>query len=83
MHFDDPSAVSVAFSPRKTKRGESNIGVSHKDRSHWKNPYVKDGISVSGLVQAVGASDRKIVNITKPVYSNGRFVGLAVAALDS
>ena len=82
MHFDDPSAVSVAFSPRKNKRGESNIGVSHKDRSHWKNPYVKDGISVSGLVQAVGASDRKIVNITKPVYSNGRFVGLAVAALD-
>ena len=68
MHFDDPSAVSVAFSPRKNKRGESNIGVSHKDRSHWKNPYVKDGISVSGLVQAVGASDRKIVNITKPVY---------------
>ena len=82
MHFDDPSAVSVAFSPRKNKRGESNIGVSHKDRSHWKNPYVKDGISVSGLVQAVGASDRKIVNITKPVYSNGHFVGLAVAALD-
>ena len=82
MHFDDPSAVSVAFSPRKNKRGESNIGVSHKERSHSKNPYVKDGISVSGLVQAVGASDRKIVNITKPVYSNGRFVGLAVAALD-
>ena len=72
MHFDDPSAVSVAFSPRKNKRGESNIGVSHKDRSHWKNPYVKDGISVSGLVQAVGASDRKIVNIQRTFRGFGR-----------
>lgn len=82
MHFDDASAVSVAFSPEKNKRGESNIGVSHKDRAHWQNLRVMDSISVSGLVQAVGASDRKIVNITKPVYSDGRFIGLAVAALD-
>lgn len=82
MHFDNPSAVSMAFSPQKNKHGESNIGVSHKERSHWQNPHVLDGLSVSSLVQAVGASDRKIVNITKPVYSNGRFVGLAVAALD-
>lgn len=82
MHFDDPSAVSVAFSPEKNKRGESNIGVSHRDRSHWLNPSVKDSLSVSGLVQAVGASDRKIVNITKPIYLDGRFIGLAVAALD-
>lgn len=82
MHFDDPSAVSLAFSPQKNSRGESNIGVLHKERSHWRNPHVLEGISVSGLVQAVGASDRRIVNITKPVYSDGRLVGLAVAALD-
>ena len=64
MHFDNPSAVSMAFSPQKNKHGESNIGVSHKERSHWQNPHVLDGLSVSSLVQAVGASDRKIVNLS-------------------
>lgn len=82
IHFDDAEAVSLAFSPKHNSKGVSNVGVSHKERAHWKTLNLNKPVSVSGLVKAVGASDREIVNVTQPVFKNGKFIGLTVAALD-
>jgi signal transduction histidine kinase len=82
LHFDGADGTSIAFSPRKNAEGESNIGIDHTDRYHWMHRPAEERVHIGNLVQAQGGSDKLIINLTHPIYKNGEFLGLAVAAVD-
>lgn len=83
VHFDSPEGVTVAFDPPRNPKGESNIGVDHTQREHWKLVNGQDSPIVSDVIQAVGAASGPIVNITSPaVNEKGTVVGYAVSALN-
>ena len=82
LHIDEKNAKSIAFSPHINLEGESNIGVDHSDRAHWRDRVKNAQTQISGLVRAKGAAVGNIVNLSKPLYENGVFMGLAVCALD-
>lgn len=83
IHFDNVSGRSIAFYPPVNKDGESNIGVDHSSREHWKNIISSNSHVISDVVKAVGAADVPIVNITIPARDKrGKLVGYAVCALN-
>lgn len=82
-HFDNAEGVTVAFDPPRNSKGESNIGVDHTQREHWKQLSGQDFPIVSDVIQAVGAASGPIVNIMSPaVNDKGVVVGYAVSALN-
>lgn len=82
VHIDGADARSIAFAPSINDNGESNTGIDHSDRAHWADRTKNTDIQISGLVHAKGAASGTIVNLSKPIYSHEKFVGLAVCALD-
>lgn len=83
IHIDDASGFSVAFSPRINAAGASNVGVNHQERYHWKMRAAAPGVRISDLVNAQGAANEPIINLSAPILSaQGEPEGYAVAALD-
>lgn len=83
IHYGDKNGTTIAFAPPVNKRGESNVGVDHTGRDHWKHIHNRDSIYISDVIQAVGAADVPIINICAPALSKkGEIIGYAVSALD-
>ena len=82
IHIDNSSGFSVSFSPENNDKGESNIGVDHTQRDHWRNRQTKDKVHVSGLVNAQGAASGNIINLSTAIIQNKKIIGYAVAAVN-
>lgn len=82
IHIDNERGFSVAFSPESNSLGENNIGIDHKERDHWLHRSSREGVRVSGLVNAQGAATGNIINVSAPIIKDGELKGYAVAAVN-
>lgn len=83
IHVDDREGVTVAFCPEENNEHQSNIGVDHRFREHWKNKTASNDVKFSGIVDATGAASGEIINLSIPIKDNDlNIIGYAVAAID-
>lgn len=81
LYVSDENGVTIAFQPPDFY-GVSNIGIDYSHRPYFQRAKATHDTVVSSVFYAGPRNNVPIVTLAAPVLEDGRFLGIAVGALD-